>query len=163
MTDYDDIRTLARADLWLEAALVRMEARDCRIPRCTIRRLFAWLGRGLARHPVDRWVDTCLGNRSVSRRGRANFKRAWHAGDRVVRRTVRAWIALPVGAGPRGVALERIRAAYRARDEVSRELTSLRAIQSLSVLEVRNYRRLVFDLGGYAEDGESREVAEALP
>ncbi len=80
-----------------------------------------------------------------------------------LRATVRAWMELPLGVDPGSAALERAQAMYRARDEVTREIAALRAVQSLSVLDVRNYRRLVFELGGYAVDGESPEQAEALP
>lgn len=163
MTDREWIRTLLRAESWLEGAILAMEAKDLRLPRCSVRRFFGAMFRGFERHPVDRWLDERIPDRSVSKRGRANFKRAWTLGDQAVRDTVRAWLELDEGRSPSAAGLERARALFRARDEVSRELTALRAIQSLSVLDVRNYRRLVFDLGGYEDDGESRELAEALP
>jgi hypothetical protein len=56
-----------------------------------------------------------------------------------------------------------MRAAHAHGDEVRRELTALRAVQTLSVLDVRNYRALVFGLGGYADDGEDIRLAEQLP
>ena len=46
---------------------------------------------------------------------------------------------------------------------MSRELAALRAVQSLSVLDVRNYRELVFHLGGFADEGENPEHATSLP
>ncbi len=36
----------------------------------------------------------------------------------------------------------------------TRQLVTLRTVQTLAVLDVKNDRRVVFDLGGYAEDGE---------
>lgn len=163
LTDRDDVHTLARAEGWFERELVRMESPETRLPARTFRRLFAWIGRGFRQHPIDRWLATCCDGRSVSRRGRTNFKRAWHDGEPRVRKTVRAWLQLPAGVAPTAVALERAKAVYGARDEVSRELTALRVVQSLAVLDVRNYRRLVFEVGDYAADGESRDLAEALP
>jgi hypothetical protein len=46
---------------------------------------------------------------------------------------------------------------------VRRELVTLRAVQSLAALDVRNYRQLVYELGDYAADGDSPESACALP
>ena len=40
---------------------------------------------------------------------------------------------------------------------------ALRAVQSLSVLDVHNYRRIVFELGGFARDGEDPAEGERLP
>jgi len=39
----------------------------------------------------------------------------------------------------------------------------LRAIQSLAVLDIRNYRTLVFRLGQYAADGECADLCGELP
>jgi hypothetical protein len=46
---------------------------------------------------------------------------------------------------------------------VRRDLMALRAIQSLAVLDIRNYRTIVFRLGEYAADGESSAVCGVLP
>ena len=46
---------------------------------------------------------------------------------------------------------------------MSRELVALRAVQTLTVLDVRNYREAVFQLGGFADEGEDPEQATALP
>ncbi len=163
VTDRAHLRTLMRAEQWFEETLLEMEARETRLPARTFRRLFAFLFRFGAKHPIDKWLSRWLPGRRVSRRGRRNFKRAWHDGDETVRRTVKAWMTLPLDRAPHAFALEQAQRIYRARDEVSREIAALRAVQSLSVLDVRNYRRLVYELGGYAEDGESNRLAEALP
>ena len=67
------------------------------------------------------------------------------------------------GENPTDKAVELAREFFARRDNISRELVALRAVQTLSVLDVRNYRRLIFDLGGYAADGEDRSIAEELP
>ena len=46
---------------------------------------------------------------------------------------------------------------------MSRELVALRTVQTLSVLDVRNYRDAVFHLGGFEAEGEDPELATALP
>ena len=91
------------------------------------------------------------------------YIRAWHDGDHDLRRTVEVWSELPEGLSPaaRGEAIAR--RIYATRDDIGRELAALRAVQSLSVLDVRNYRKLVFDLGDYASEGEDPQLAEALP
>jgi len=73
------------------------------------------------------------------------------------------WLGLAPGASPGAVGAERLRAMWRDGAAVRRELGALRAVQSLSVLDVRNYRDLVFELGDYARDGESRDAAVQLP
>ena len=44
-----------------------------------------------------------------------------------------------------------------------RDVLALRAVQSLAVLDVRNYRDLVFQLGDYSADGEDPQLGRALP
>ena len=163
MTDQREMRTLFRAESWFEDRLVEMESRDTELPGYLPRRLVAWVVRGFRRHPVDRWIRTRLGGRVVSRRGRSNFKRAWHDGDDELRGIVTAWLARDPGADLRGEAIAVAERFYAMRDDVSRELSALRAVQSLSVLDVRNYRELIFELGGYAKDGEEPALAHALP
>jgi hypothetical protein len=46
---------------------------------------------------------------------------------------------------------------------VRRDILALRAVQSLAVLDVRNYRDLVFRIGDYESDGEDPELGRALP
>ena len=48
-------------------------------------------------------------------------------------------------------------------DDTLRDLVVLRRVQSLTVLDVRNYRDIVFRLGRNAEDGEDPGLATALP
>jgi hypothetical protein len=82
--------------------------------------------------------------------------------DARVRRTVDALVDIG-DADPEQVAITRLRDAWKSGPEVRRELVTLRAVQSLAALDVRNYRQLVYELGDYAADGESPESACALP
>ncbi len=163
MTNRNDLRTLFRAEHWFEKAVVMMEDSSTQLPNRFLRRSIMWTLRGFRLHPVRRWLDTHSPDRRVSRRGRGNFKRAWYSGDKDLKETVRAWVELDPNVTPRQVSVELAHDFYARRDDISRELAALRAGQSLSVLGVRNYRCLIFDLGGYAKDGEDRAIAEELP
>jgi len=163
ITNRDDLRYLMRADGWLEETLPIMEAAETRIAVSTTMSVLLWLWGLVRKHPVDRWLENCLSHRHVSRRGRRNFKKAWRAGLHQVRPVLEAWGRLDHGVRTREAAWARCQQAYRNRHAVSRELSALRTVQSLSVLDVRNYRRLVFGLGNFAKDGEDPAQAEALP
>ena len=99
----------------------------------------------------------------MSRRGRRNFRRAWRRNAHGVGEMVRVWLALPAGHSPDTRARELAQQAFLNRDAVSREMAALRAVQSLSVLDVRNYRDLVFRLGAFEADGEDPALARSLP
>ncbi|MHC5062641.1 MAG: hypothetical protein ACYTG5_01550 [Planctomycetota bacterium] len=161
--DRHNLRHLFRAERWFEATLPEMESFELSLPGCFMRRSFLAFCRGFTRHPVDRWLLAHQAERKISRRGRGNLKRAWHLDLYDVKATIRAWSQLDSGKRPSEEAVKRARQIYLTRDDISRELAALRTVQSLSVLDVRNYRRLVFELGAYAEDGEDPALAEALP
>ena len=93
---------------------------------------------------------------------RANL-RAAYARDAGARAVIDAWLGLPPGAGPAAVAIERLRRLWCEGPALRHELGVLRAVQSLAVLDVRNYRALVFELGGYEADGENLAEAMELP
>ncbi|MEM7199619.1 MAG: hypothetical protein AAF628_05095 [Planctomycetota bacterium] len=162
-TDRERLRTLLRAEDWFERALLSFEAKETRVRASRVGALLAWLRRCGRRHPVTRWLRDHLAERRVSRRARRNFKRAYQTRDSVTRRSVDAWFELEITTGPTQRGLEIARAVYRNHAEVSRELAALRTVQSLAVLDVRHYRKLVFEVGGYAEDGEDPGQALAVP
>ena len=70
---------------------------------------------------------------------------------------------LPAGTEPVTAAVETLRHAWRNGPAVRRDLLALRTVQSLAVLDVRNYRDLVFCIGDYEADGEPPEQGRALP
>jgi hypothetical protein len=159
MTDRQAARTLLHAERWRTEVLPEFAAGTVH---------GTWLGDlwrstvGLVRtHPVDRWLGA---HRLASTwRQRRNLRRAWASDHRQVRTVLAAWLALGTATAPASAAIERLRAACRDREAARRELAALRAVQSLSVLDVRNYRALVFRIGAYEDDGEDPAVAEALP
>jgi len=111
---------------------------------------------------VERWLTEAHGSRGVSGRARRRFRPAYHD-DPAVRITIDEWLNLPRGVTPAVRGLELARQAFTQHVAVSRDLAVLRTVQSLSVLDVRNYRQLVFQLGGYEDDGEDPALATALP
>jgi hypothetical protein len=112
------------------------------------------------RHPVDAWR---LAAKIVTDRRGTDRLRAAYEDDRRVRRTIDALRAIGAGADPAAAALTRMEEAFSQGAEVRREIVSLRAVQSLAVLDIRNYRELVFELGDYAADGEDSAAACGLP
>jgi hypothetical protein len=163
VTDRDHVRTLSRAREWLERIVPNAESRETRLPTYFGRRSIAFLLRLGTAHPVDRWIRKHLAERRISRRGRGNLKRMWHRGDREMREVVTAWSELLAGAPPDAIARERCERLADQADEIVRDLSALRAVQTMAVLDIRNYRSLVFDLGGYAKEGESDRIARVLP
>ncbi len=158
ITDRGAVRTLFTAEHWQQEELPLLLERGAEVG--WFRRLRWALSDRLKPHATTRWLR---------RQGlplapqQARTLRAEYASGGPVRRLVDATLALRPDVTPREAAVELMRAAHAHGDEVRRELTALRAVQTLSVLDVRNYRALVFGLGGYADDGEDIRLAEQLP
>ena len=162
-TDRLNVRTLLRADRWLDEILPRIEAPHARF-RGSLRAFFCSLMQIFrGPHPVTRWAKNRVPDRKISRRGRRNLKRAWASRSFAVRSTIRAWLELEPGESPREAAHMRVVEIVRGASAVHRELFALRTVQTLSVLDVRNYRRLVFEVGEFAADGESMDSVLKLP
>jgi hypothetical protein len=104
-----------------------------------------------------------LGAKVASDRRGADRLRAAYEDDRRVRRTIDALRAIGAGSDPVVAAVARMEETFRQGAEVRREIVSLRAVQSLAVLDIRNYRELVFELGDYAADGVDSAAACGLP
>ncbi|MCA8955944.1 MAG: ion transporter, partial [Planctomycetes bacterium] len=140
VTNRDGLRSLFQAEEWFERELPRLEDPQLRIEGSMVRAVVGALRRGFAPHPARRLIRGTLQARRVSRRGLRNLLRAYDGDQGRVRDMVDAWVALPDGVTPTQRARELALRFYRAHGEVSRELVALRAVQSLSVLDVRNYR-----------------------
>jgi hypothetical protein len=157
MTDRDRVRTLFEAAAWLTAELPAILREGACASSLGI---VASRCRGLVRaHKAER----LLRQRKIAADAVASSRlRLAYEQDARVRRTVDALVDIG-DADPEQVAITRLRDAWKSGPEVRRELVTLRAVQSLAALDVRNYRQLVYELGDYAADGESPESACALP
>ncbi|MBL9078246.1 MAG: hypothetical protein JNL08_12120 [Planctomycetes bacterium] len=159
IADKDAARTLLAAERWRAeelTALLAAGAVGSRWFRCTtaLRGVFV-------RHPVDRWLERH--GRDLPAAARPVLRFAYARDHGGLRRLLDAWLVLPPGASPAATAIEVLRAAYAAGAAFERDLQALRAVQSLAVLDVRNYRDLVFRLGDYAADGEDPRLGGDLP
>ena len=72
---------------------------------------------------------------------------------------VRAAYALPGGAAAaKALAEESLAASLRHPARVTEQLVTLRSVQTLTLVDVRNYRRHVWSLGDYERSGDPGAV-----
>jgi hypothetical protein len=74
-----------------------------------------------------------------------------------LRRLVRIGASLEPGTTPEQASRDTLKRAALHPETWSEQLVTLRIVQSLSVLDIRNYRRQVWILGGYGDDPEMGE------
>ena len=113
------------------------------------------------RHPVDVWLERH--GQGLSQAERRALRFAYSTDHRGTRGVLDAWGRLPAGVLPRDAARAVLRDVYRHGPAVRRDVLALRAVQSLAVLDVRNYRDLVFRIGEFEQGGEDPELGRALP
>jgi len=159
ITDKDGARTLLQAERWRAEVLPTLADLEARQP--VLARLTARVAGLFSRHPVDVWLERH--GRDLTPVERAAVRRAYGLDHRGTRAVVDAWRQLPAGVAPRQRALEVLRAVYRNGPAVRRDVLALRTVQSLAVLDVRNYRDLVFRIGEFEASGEDPELGRALP
>lgn len=159
IADRRHVRTLLLAERWRAETLPQLLAEGA--PGTLWRDAWEALRAMLSSHPVDRWLERHA--RDLPAKALRPLRRAFAHDHLKVRTMLTAWLELPDTASPTATAIERLREDYRTGPAIQRDLMVLRTIQSLAVLDVRNYRDLVFRLGGYAEDGEDPRLGSALP
>lgn len=159
LADVAGARTLLHAERWRTEVLPQLE-RDGLRPSWWARFVGAMRGAFLV-HPVDRWLQRHGAGmaRGTARTLRCAYSRDLHD----TRAVVDAWLTLPAGTSPAEHAIATLRRAWRNGAAVRRDVMALRAVQSLAVLDIRNYRDLVFQLGDYGADGEDPALGGALP
>lgn len=155
IADRDGARTLLFAERWRNEVLAELVAQRARLSFG--RRTWLWLRARFVLHPVDRWLAR-HGSRS-DRQAAAAMQVAWHRDLGGTRELLTVWAALPAGSSPAEAAIATLRTAFRRGLAIRRDLMALRAVQSLAVLDIRNYRELVFRLGDYGGEGESADAA----
>lgn len=159
IADKDDARTLLLAERWRTEALPALL--QVHVPRSWSRALWAAIRGLFVVHPVDRWLQ--MHGRGLPATARRPLRHAYEHDRRGVGALLDAWLRLPAGSSPAETAIACLRQAYRSGAAVRRDVLALRAVQSLAVLDVRNYRDLVFQLGDYSADGEDPQLGRALP
>jgi hypothetical protein len=159
ISDRDRVRTLAEREACLQRAIASCEAE--RPPS----RWLHWGWRVLRRRPNP--VGALLAGHfplvRLSAATRRMLRNAWLAGDVDLRALVDVATSVSPGTDWHAEAIARMRVLWRKESIANRDVAVARAVQSLSVLAVRNYRELVFDGGGYAADGEDAALARSLP
>lgn len=155
----DDARTLLAAERWRIEVIPDLLQLDER-PSLTRRGWLALLGL-FVKHPVDLWVERH--GRELPKHALQVLRVGYAKNHRETRAVIDAWHRLPAGVTPASHAIETLRQVYRHGPAVRRDILALRAVQSLAVLDVRNYRDLVFRIGDYESDGEAPELGRALP
>ena len=68
----------------------------------------------------------------------------------------------PSAAGAEAAAEDELAAALRHPPRVTEQLVTLRAIQTLTLVDVRNYRRHIWSLGEFAKDEDPGSILADL-
>ena len=159
ITDRDRVRTLAEHDVCLRRAIAVCEAERPRRP------WLHWCWRLLRRcpNPIDALLAQHFATVPVTPATRRMLRNAWLAGEEDLRALTDVASTLSAGVDWHAEAVARMRVLWRKESVANRDLAVARAVQSLTVLDVRNYRELVFDVGEYAADGEDAALARSLP
>ena len=155
----DHVRTLMGAERWrieVIPALLQLNERPSWTKRC----LYAIAGM-FVRHPVDQWLERH--GRDLPKHARHVLRVGYASNYRETKDVIDAWHDLAADETPAGHAIATLRHVYRHGPAVRRDILALRAVQSLAVLDVRNYRDLVFRIGDYESDGENPQLGRGLP
>jgi len=159
IADKDDVRTLMSAERW-RAEVVPSLLEDDEKLGWTARALQAVAGVFI-KHPVDRWFDRY--GKDLPRAARRAVRAGYARNYRKTKDVIDVCCRLPADQEPKAQAIATLQRVYRNGPAVRRDLLALRAVQSLAVLDVRNYRDLVFRIGDYESDGEDPALGRALP
>ncbi len=159
IVDKDDVRTLLVAERWRAEVLPELLAAGER---------GSWLANGwravrslFVVSVVDRWLETH--GRGLPAGTSRVLHHAYARNVHEVRAVFAAWSRLPPETSAAATAIARLRSIYAHGSAIRRDLLALRAIQSMTVLDIRNYRDLVFRLGDYGADGEDPRLGTTLP
>lgn len=159
MTDHEGARTLLFAERWRTEDLPQFERQG--LAPSLLGRCWSVVRGWFVLHPVDRWLQRH--GRGLSRAAARALRCAYARDLAGTRGVIDAWLRLPAAASPAESAIATLRRAWQNGHAVRRDLMALRAVQSLAVLDIRNYRDLVFQLGDYGADGEDPALGGALP
>lgn len=159
ISNKDKVRTLMAAERWrieVVPALLELEER-----RSFSKRVLAVITGVFVKHPVDLWLERH--GKDLPKKARLALRLGYTKNYRDTRDVINAWHRLPADETPASCAIATLQRVYRHGPAVRRDILALRAVQSLAVLDVRNYRDLVFRIGDYESDGEDPSLGRALP
>jgi hypothetical protein len=159
ISNKDDVRILMRADRWRAEVVPALS--ELGEQRSWMQRIVESTVGLFVKHPVDLWLERH--DTGLSKKVRSLLLDGYACDYRDTRKVIDAWKCLPKDVTPLDQAVETLRRVYRNGPAVRRDILALRAVQSLAVLDVRNYRDLVFRIGDYESDGENPELGRALP
>ncbi|MFK7741550.1 MAG: hypothetical protein AB8H80_14625 [Planctomycetota bacterium] len=159
IADKDDARTLMRCERWRTEVLPELLASEERLP--WLSRAWWWVRGLFVSHPVDRWIER--NGKELPPEARSCLRVGYEQNTDHTRTVLDAWHKVPADRKPREHALETFSRVYQAGPGVRRDVLALRSVQSLAVLDVRNYRDLVFRIGDYVSDGEDPVLGRSLP
>lgn len=159
IADKDAVRTLLAAERWRIEVVPSLLELDERLSWS--KRAWLWTRGLFVRHPVDTWLERH--GQELPDSARSSLRSGYDRDYRKTRQVIDAWHRLPAGTSPAETAIATLQHVYRHGPAVRRDILALRAVQSLAVLDVRNYRDLVFRIGDYESDGEDPELGRALP
>ncbi|MGK0302892.1 MAG: hypothetical protein ACI89X_003778 [Planctomycetota bacterium] len=159
ISNKDKVRTLMAAERWrIEVVPTLLELEE----RLSItKRLLGVIVGCFVKHPVDVWLERH--GKDLPKKARSALRLGYSRNYRETRDVIAAWHRLPADVTPANRAIGTLQRVYRHGPAVRRDILALRAVQSLAVLDVRNYRDLVFRIGDYESDGEDPELGRALP
>lgn len=150
IADRDNVRTLLHAERWRIEHLAELVREG--VPGSLLGDSWRALVGLFRVGPVERWLQRH--GRDLPRTALRPLRRAWARNEHDIRTVLSAWLELEPEQSPTEVAAERLLSIYNKGPAVRRDIRALRAVQSMAVLDVRNYRDIVFRLGGFGDDGE---------
>ena len=162
VSDAFAIRTLAQAPADLERIVAHLSGAAGRVAIPLLRRAVllaqaAW--RLLRRRPsaaeaaFHAFLAHALAVRPPAFALRRRLLAAFRVNHLGLRRLALAWHGTLAEGGVAAALRQRVARVWRHPEQITRELLALRTVQTLAVLDIEAYRRLVFELGGYAQDG----------
>ena len=148
--DYRSIRSLSGMQARTTALIREVISRNGRVEDDTLTKRL--LGLFLPSRALKTALNGYLGRfgpANLTPREQGQILRAAKADPDDLGRLIRIGAALEPGRTPDAVSRELMRSVVRHPETWSEQIVTLRTVQSLSVLDVRNYRRQVKALGGY--------------
>jgi hypothetical protein len=112
-------------------------------------------GQSQADLAFQRFLDSAFAGEEVPFALRRRLLAAFRTDHLGLRRLAIAWAGSLVDGGPELALARRVRSVWNNPRKISQELLTLRALQTLAMVDIHTYRQLVFELGGFEAEGEA--------